>query len=151
MITTQLFYRSLRQRATLELNDDEVTKILSMLVSGRYVGSEGHISKAVPTVENVIRVPYAKRLRQQLQLWQSQGLFRPAYPVEKPLVAVTTDVQSVIIIFEICEASNEPGLVRLKDTVEALLREEYNIMPASAKTIIATDDRESIDDDWYDW
>ena len=131
-------YRKLTEKAKIRIHPNEITQLENTLSAGMYAPCRD-IERGEPlerTSSNLFRVSFVVKLLAEITKWKASGKLWIVRKNEAGMDVKVT-VEMAIVIFEICEASNSPELLRLKGNVQVHLKENFNIQLESTKHILS--------------
>ncbi|MBB3841083.1 hypothetical protein FHS57_005104 [Runella defluvii] len=138
MTSLNIGYKSLTQKAIIRIHPEDITQIYATIKSVMYPPVKTwHSDESYNrTTENILRIEPFRKLINELPKWESSPKLWKISPNQTGM-DVKIAVELAIVIFEICEASNSPELLRLKGNVQVHLKENFNIQLESTKHILS--------------
>lgn len=128
MYTLNIYYRQLTKPLEITIQQVDVIEIENTLESGMYLPCQD-IERHEPNVRtetNAFRIFSVIKLQTAIRKWKESQKLWQVHKNQKG-IQQKIDVDVAIVLFEICEASNNEHLVVLKSTIWGSLKKNYNI------------------------
>lgn len=128
MYTVNIYYRRLTKPLEITIQQVDVVEIINTLESGMYLPCQDY-ERYEPNVRNdrnAFRIFSVIKLQKLIDKWERSHKLWQVHKNQKG-IQQKIDVDVAIVLFEICEASNNEHLVVLKSTIWDSLKYNYNI------------------------